>query len=359
MSNRSPAFTPLDTPGSVPTTGNPRPRGTPVATPRPRPAPITLTEVSASIREILGQPITASDARQLGIPEESTDSTDVPPPGALMNLGSSPARSNTSLSTISNAGSDDSASDLLGVPYAVTLGITSGQRSSAKAGRHGDTSREYDDGFSRHAGAALNDAVIAGRSDDDASSVVSDQTGIDEFLAGIDDTDDSWLDAYYDAERRQLADGTLNIPDESLADLQQTAAAIDRAERIAAAAQDQAEDVPAAEAATDMSEARAAIALQLKQDKGLQKLIESKALKLDDILGDDGQPDLQKLNRLRDMIRDETSRASESYVKAATVQRAEPQPIEGYNPTVPGYRRVNGTKYFVWQPARYADSVPS
>ena len=41
----------------------------------------------------------------------------------------------------------------------------------------------------------------------------------------------------------------------------------------------------------------------MKQDKGLQKLIESKAIKLDDILDDDGDPDLQKLNRLRDMIR--------------------------------------------------------
>ena len=97
----------------------------------------------------------------------------------------------------------------------------------------------------------------------------------------------------------------------------------------------------------------------MKQDKGLRKLIESKTVKLDDILDDDGNPDLQKLNRLRDMIRDETSRASDSYVKAATVQRSAPQPIEGYNPTVPGYRSVNGTKYFVWQPARYADSVPS
>jgi hypothetical protein len=363
MSKRSPAFTPLDTPGSVPTTGNPRPRDTPAATPRPRPAPITVAEVNASIREILGQPITESDARQLGIPEESTD---VPPPGALMNLGSPPARSDTSISTISDAGSDDSASDLLGVPYSLTLGITSGQRGSAKAGRHGDTSREYDDGFSRHAGAALNDAVIAGRSgSSDASSTLTDQGALfADFLDGIDDTDDSWLDAYYDSERRRppsrdVSGGTLQIPDESLADLQQTAAAIDRAERIAAAAQDQAGDVPAAEAAKDMTEARAAIALQLKQDKGIQKLIESKALKLDDILDDDGQPDLQKLDRLRDMIRDETSRASESYVKAATVQRAAPQPILGYNPTIPGYRSVNGTKYVVWEPARYADSVPS
>ena len=52
-------------------------------------------------------------------------------------------------------------------------------------------------------------------------------------------------------------------------------------------------------------EARAAISLQLKQDKGIQKLIESKAISLKDILDDDGSPDLQKLNRLRDMIRDD------------------------------------------------------
>ncbi len=172
------------------------------------------------------------------------------------------------------------------------------------------------------------------------------------------------MDAYYDSERRRppafdASDGTLQIPDESLADLQRTAQAIDRAAEIAAAAQEQAEDVPATEATKDLTEARAAISLQLKQDKGLQKLIESKAISLNDILGDDGQPDLQKLDRLRDLIRDETSRASESYVKAATVQRAAPQPILGYNPTVPGYRRVQGTKYVVWQPARYADSVPS
>ena len=191
-------------------------------------------------------------------------------------------------------------------------------------------------------------------------STLTDQSDLfADFLDGIDDTDDSWLDAYYDAERRQLGDGTLKIPDESLADLQRTAQTIDRAGQIAAAAREQTDDVPAADAQKDLTEARAAIALQLKQDKGLQKLIESKTVKLDDILDDDGQPDQQKLNRLRDMIRDETSRASESYVKAATVQRATPQPIQGYNPTVPGYRSVNGTKYFVWQPARYADSVPS
>ena len=67
----------------------------------------------------------------------------------------------------------------------------------------------------------------------------------------------------------------------SLADLQQTAAAIDRAGEIAAAAEEQAGDVPAAEATKDLTEARAAIALQLKQDKGLRKLIESKTVKLD------------------------------------------------------------------------------
>ncbi len=50
-----------------------------------------------------------------------------------------PRRSDAPLSTIGDATSDDSASDLLGVPYAVTLGITPGQRGSAKAGRHSDT----------------------------------------------------------------------------------------------------------------------------------------------------------------------------------------------------------------------------
>ena len=275
---------------------------------------------------------------------------------------------------VANDASDDELIALQSLEeagYSTASALSSVASTPAKAGRHGDTSREYDDGFSRHAGAALNDAVIAGRfDDDDTSSVLTGFTLTDhsdlfaDFLDGIDDTDDSWLGAYYDSERRRppsrhVSDGLLQIPDESLADLQRTAAAIDRAGEIAAAAEEQGRGVPAAEATKDLTEARAAIALQLKQDKGLRKLIESKTVKLDDILDDDGNPDLQKLNRLRDMIRDETSRASDSYVKAATVQRSAPQPIEGYNPTVPGYRSVNGTKYFVWQPARYADSVPT
>ena len=374
---------PRQVPGSAPFTspGNPGPgrqtRHTPAATPGPRgalpgsvPRSATRADFDAArfaLNEITdrtpepARPIADSDARQLGIP----GGTNVELPGVMEATSlSRPAW----LQGVSNDASDD---DLIAIQSLEDAGYSTASPQSSvastpvKAGRHSDTSREYDDGFSRHAGAALNDAMIAGRSGSSyAGSAVSDQTGIDEFLAGIDDTDDSWLDAYYDSERRRplsrhVSDGLLQIPDESLADLQRTAAAIDRAGEIAAAAEEQAGDVPAAEATKDLTEARAAIALQLKQDKGLRKLIESKTVKLDDILDDDGNPDLQKLNRLRDMIRDETSRASDSYVKAATVQRSAPQPIEGYNPTVPGYRSVNGTKYFVWQPARYADSVPT
>ena len=374
---------PRQVPGSAPFTspGNPGPgrqtRRTPTATPGPRgalpgsvPRSATRADFDAArfaLNEITdrtpepARPIADSDARQLGIP----GGTNVELPGVMEATSlSRPAW----LQGVSNDASND---DLIAIQALEDAGYSTASPQSSvastpvKAGRHSDTSREYDDGFSRHAGAALNDAMIAGRSGSSyAGSAVSDQTGIDEFLAGIDDTDDSWLDAYYDSERRRppsrhVSDGLLQIPDESLADLQRTAAAIDRAGEIAAAAEEQAGDVPAAEATKDLTEARAAIALQLKQDKGLRKLIESKTVKLDDILDDDGNPDLQKLNRLRDMIRDETSRASDSYVKAATVQRSAPQPIEGYNPTVPGYRSVNGTKYFVWQPARYADSVPT
>ena len=372
---------PRQVPGSAPFTspGNPGPgrhtRRTPTATPGPRgalpgsvPRGATRADLDAArlaLNEITdrtpepARPIADSDARQLGIPE----GTDVEPPGALVDLSKS--------AWAQGVADDASREELLAIQSLEDAGYSTASPQSSvastpvKAGRHSDTSREYDDGFSRHAGAALNDAMIAGRSGSSyAGSAVSDQTGIDEFLAGIDDTDDSWLDAYYDSERRRppsrhVSDGLLQIPDESLADLQRTAAAIDRAGEIAAAAEEQGRGVPAAEATKDLTAARAAIALQLKQDKGLRKLIESKTVKLDDILDDDGNPDLQKLNRLRDMIRDETSRASDSYVKAATVQRATPQPIEGYNPTIPGYRSVNGTKYFVWQPARYADSVPT
>ena len=103
---------------------------------------------------------------------------------------------------------------------------------------------------------------------------------------------------------------------------------------------------------------RAKLALMVRQDRGLQKLIDNKTIALDDLITD-GAPNLQKLDRLRDLLRDEVSRASESYVKAATLNRSAPQPIVGYNPTVPGYRRVDGTNFTVWQPARYADSVPS
>lgn len=296
----------------------------------------TLTDQTEQFQEFLDgiesgddnlHPIEPSDARQLG---EDVALYDVLPNLAAQNTWQQ-------IEQITEEASDDELLALGALSLAGIDAASSFSSTPVKAGRHGDTSREYDDGFSRHAGAAINDAVLAGR-------------------AG---RSDGWTDAYYDSERRQLSDGTLNIPDESLADLQRTAQAIDRAEEIAAAGEQQARDAPAAEATQDLTEARAAIALQLKQDKGIQKLIESKAISLKDILDDDGTPDLQKLNRLRDMIRDETSRASDSYVKAATVQRSAPQPILGYNPTVPGYRRVNGTKYFVWQPARYADSVPT
>ena len=301
---------PRQVPGSAPFTspGNPGPgrhtRRTPAATPGPRgalpgsvPRGATRTDFDAArfaLNEITdrtpepARPIADSDARQLGIPE----GTDVEPPGILVDLSKS--------AWAQGVANDASREELLAIQlledagYSTASSLSSVASTPAKAGRHGDTSREYDDGFSRHAGAALNDATIAGRSGSSyAGSAVSDQTGIDEFLAGIDDTDDSWLDAYYDTERRQLGDGTLKIPDESLADLQRTAQTIDRAGQIAAAAEEQAGDVPAAEATKDLTEARAAIALQLKQDKGLQKLIESKTVKLDDILDDDGQPDLR------------------------------------------------------------------
>ena len=75
------------------------------------------------------------------------------------------------------------------------------------------------------------------------------------------------------------------MPDESLADLQQTADTIDNLDEFATSTLQQIEEKPAAEAAKDLTEARAAISLQLKQDKGLRKLIESKAISLNDILG--------------------------------------------------------------------------
>jgi hypothetical protein len=156
-----------------------------------------------------------------GIPE----GTNVEPPGVL---------ESTSLSRptwVQGVVNDASDEELLAIGaledagYSTASSLSSVASTPAKAGRHGDTSREYDDGLSRHAGAALNDAVIAGRfDDDDTSSTLTDQSDLfADFLDGIDDTDDSWLDAYYDSERRQLASGKPYIPDESLADLQRTA----------------------------------------------------------------------------------------------------------------------------------------
>jgi hypothetical protein len=356
------ATTAMSAPGSAPFTSPAAPgrrtASTPTATPRPGdavpqpradvPQPAaTPWEVFVTARSSLSEAIRAPDARQLGI--------NVSPPSSLINLQTP--------GTPSSIGSDSEflAIGALGGFSTASSFASSVPSTPARAGRHQDTTREYDGGMSRHPGAATNDAVIAGRSDaSDTSSVLTDESSLfADFLNGIDDTDDSWLDAYYDGERRRLADGTLRIPDESLADLQRTAQTIDSLDQLSSSTLQQVKGKPAAVAATDMTDARVAIALSLKQDKGIQKLIESKSISLDDILDDDGQPDLQKLNRLRDTIRDETSRASESYVKAATLNRSAPQPIVGYNPTVPGYRRVDGTNFTVWQPARYADSVPS
>jgi hypothetical protein len=144
-----------------------------------------------------------------------------------------------------------------------------------------------------------------------------------------------------DAAARGDLDSLLDVDQESLADVAGVAANIGRVL-----------------ATQDPTEMRAKLALMVRQDRGLQKLIENKTIALDDLITD-GAPNLQKLDRLRDLLRDEVSRASESYAKAATVKRAAPQPITGYNPTIPGYRKVQGTKFIIWQPARYADSVPS
>jgi hypothetical protein len=366
----------------------------------------------------------------LGIP-------DVSAPSALINLRSSPARSDASLpSTIGTVSDDDSLSDLTGVPYGLTLGIRSGQRTPAKAGRHGDTSREYDGGFSRHTGAAVNDAVVAnpdswanvtvfpelspipqrgdpepptaeeeaelaeleawavdtgvqtaaargdldsflelGEVDDQSIRDAATRGDLDSLLAPGDVDDQSvrdaaargdldsllqpgaaddiappprgWFDRLLDASRadygRLLNESEIapEVSDESLADLVGVASNISRVL-----------------ATQDPTEMRAKLSLMVRQDKGLQKLLESKALSLDDLITN-GAPDLRKLDRLRDLLRDEVSRASESYVKAATVKRAAPQPITGYNPTIPGYRKVKGTEFIIWEPARYADSVPS
>ena len=270
----------------------------------------------------------------------------------------------------------------------------------ARAGRHQDTTREYDGGMSRHPGAATNDAVVANPHDswanvtvfpgdespiprrDDPAPLTADEeaelleleawaadTGIqsaaargdlDSLLQRGEVNDQSVQDAaargdlasllqrgevddqsLRDAAARGDLDSLLDVDQESLADVAGVAANIGRVL-----------------ATQDPTEMRAKLALMVRQDRGLQKLIDNKTIALDDLITD-GAPNLQKLDRLRDLLRDEVSRASESYAKAATVKRAAPQPITGYNPTIPGYRKVQGTKFIIWQPARYADSVPS
>ena len=57
--------------------------------------------------------------------------------------------------------------------YSTASSLPSSSASTpAKAGRHGDTSREYDGGLSRHAGAAVNDAVVANPHDNWANVTV-------------------------------------------------------------------------------------------------------------------------------------------------------------------------------------------
>jgi len=160
----------MATPGSAPFTspGNPtRPktRLTPTATPGPRgalpgsvPRGATRADADAArqaLNEITGRtpepsrPITESDARQLGL--------NVSPPSALIDL--IPAW----VQGYINEASDD---ELLAIGaledagYSTASSLPSSVASTpVRGGRHGDTSREYDGGLSRHAGAAVNDAV--------------------------------------------------------------------------------------------------------------------------------------------------------------------------------------------------------
>ena len=135
----SAAFTPVDSPTDNyddASRARAQRRRTPTATPGPRGAlqgttlPASVPEAATradadaarrALNEITGRtpepsrPITESDARLLGIP-------DVSAPSALIDLRSSPARSDASLpSTIGNVSDDDSLSDLAGVPYGLTL----------------------------------------------------------------------------------------------------------------------------------------------------------------------------------------------------------------------------------------------
>ena len=391
----------MSAPGSAPFTSPAAPgrrtARTPTATPRPgdavpqpradvpQPA-VPPWEVFVTARPSLSEAIRAPDARQLGI--------NVSPPSSLINLQAP--------GTPSSIGSD---SEFLAIGALSGFSTASSFASSvpstpARAGRHQDTTREYDGGMSRHPGAATNDAVVANPHDswanvtvfpgdespiprrDDPAPLTADEeaelleleawaadTGIqsaaargdlDSLLQRGEVDDQSLRDAaargdldsllqrgevddqsLRDAAARGDLDSLLDVDQESLADVAGVAANIGRVL-----------------ATQDPTEMRAKLALMVRQDRGLQKLIENKTIALDDLITD-GAPNLQKLDRLRDLLRDEVSRASESYAKAATVKRAAPQPITGYNPTIPGYRKVQGTKFIIWQPARYADSVPS
>ena len=210
---------------------------------------------------------------------------------------------------------------------------------------------EVDDQSVREAAARgdLDSLLQPGEVNDQSIRDAAARGDLDSLLRGDDDIAPpprGWFDRLLDASRadyrRLLNESEIapEVSDESLTDLVGAASNISRVL-----------------ATQDPAEMRAKLALMVRQDKGLQKLLESKALSLDDLVTN-GAPDLRKLDRLRDLLRDEVSRASESYVKAATVKRAAPQPITGYNPTIPGYRTVKGTKFIVWEPARYADSVP-
>ena len=368
----------MSAPGSAPFTSPAAPgrrtARTPTATPRPgdavpqpradvpQPA-VPPWEVFVTARSSLSEAIRAPDARQLGI--------NVSPPSSLINLQTP--------GTPSSIGSDSEflAIGALGGFSTASSFASSVPSTPARAGRHQDTTREYDGGMSRHPGAATNDAVVANPHDswanvtvfpgdespiprrDDPAPLTADEeaelleleawaadTGIQSAAARGDldsllqrgEVDDQSL---RDAAARGDLDSLLDVDQESLADVAGVAANIGRVL-----------------ATQDPTEMRAKLALMVRQDRGLQKLIENKTIALDDLITD-GAPNLQKLDRLRDLLRDEVSRASESYAKAATVKRAAPQPITGYNPTIPGYRKVQGTKFIIWQPARYADSVPS
>ena len=391
----------MSAPGSAPFTSPAAPgrrtASTPTATPRPgdavpqpradvpQPA-VPPWEVFVTARSSLSEAIRAPDARQLGI--------NVSPPSSLINLQTP--------GTPSSIGSD---SEFLAIGALSGFSTASSFASSvpstpARAGRHQDTTREYDGGMSRHPGAATNDAVVANPHDswanvtvfpgdespiprrDDPAPLTADEeaelieleawaadTGIqsaaargdlDSLLQRGEVNDQSVQDAaargdlasllqrgevddqsLRDAAARGDLDSLLDVDQESLADVAGVAANIGRVL-----------------ATQDPTEMRAKLALMVRQDRGLQKLIDNKTIALDDLITD-GAPNLQKLDRLRDLLRDEVSRASESYAKAATAKRAAPQPITGYNPTIPGYRKVQGTKFIIWQPARYADSVPS